>query len=164
MAGAHRHRGGPGSVGGVLPRGQYDQGEAHLPGPSIWPIVVAVGAAVALPGSIHNLPSEVQIGLIVPGIMAVVLGLIAWIDEDRLAPAHAARRRLIMALADRPTPYSPPTTGRRSETEASLHLRTLREIARLRFNFPTGEHGVSSAERGERNVSLVNLEKLASRT
>ncbi len=122
------------------PAGRYGQGEAYQPGPSIWPIVVVVGAAIALPGSVNSLPLGVQLGLIVSGIVVAVAGLIAWVQEDRSAPLHAARGRLIMAPADPPAPYAPPITGRRSEKVASLHLRTLREIARLRFSFPAHKY------------------------
>jgi hypothetical protein len=99
-----------------------------------------VGAALALPGSVDSLPLGVQLGLIVSGVVVAVAGLIAWVQEDRSAPLHAARGRLIMTPADPPAPYAPPVTSRRSEAGAAVHIRTLQDIARLRFNFPAHEY------------------------
>lgn len=40
----------------------------------------------------------------------------------------------------RPRVYQPPTAALRSEAREALHLRALRDIARLRFNFPTPKY------------------------
>ena len=121
------------------PGGHNGQGDTYQPGVTIWPLVAVLGAAIGVPGLVHGLPSALQATLIATGVLVGVVAVIGWFRDDLLAPVHAARRRLMTTPVDPPAPYVSLTAAVRSESEAALHLRTLQEVARLRFNFPTHE-------------------------
>ena len=125
---------------GVSSGGEQDWAEAYEPSASGWPLVAVVAAVIALPGLVHGLPREVQVGLILLASHLGMLAILGWIRDDLRASPRAARWRLVTARADSPTPYSPPVPHRRSEMDTALHLRALQRIARLRFDFPTEEH------------------------
>ncbi len=112
--------------------------EMHVPA-SIWPIIAALGAALAVPGLVHDLPVAAQGAFFALGAMVGVTGLVGWLEDDRAAPLRAGRRRLMMTPADLPVAYAPPLAWR-GELASALHLRALKDIARLRFDFPTARY------------------------
>lgn len=57
--------------------GHQGQDAAHLPGPSFWPILLAVGIAMSLIGVIT------KIEVVVIGLAVVVAALAGWVREAR---------------------------------------------------------------------------------
>jgi len=51
-------------------------GEIHLPGPSIWPVILGLGAAVLVTGVVFRGP------VLVLGLLIFLAGIIGWIFED----------------------------------------------------------------------------------
>lgn len=113
------------------------QGESPLSKPGIWPLVGALGLALALPGLIIDLPTAARAALVVAGAPLAAAGLIGWLQEKRSGPLPAARPQ---GPAGPAQVYEPPTAARRSEARALTHQQALRDIARLRFNYPTNRY------------------------
>ncbi|MFZ0994996.1 MAG: cytochrome c oxidase subunit 4 [Candidatus Dormiibacterota bacterium] len=59
------------------PELQHAEGTPHLPGPSFWPILLAVGIAMSLIGVIT------KIEVVVIGLVIVVASLVGWVREAR---------------------------------------------------------------------------------
>jgi cytochrome c oxidase subunit 1 len=59
------------------PEGHPDDGPTHVPGPSFWPILLALGIAMSLIGVIT------KIEVVVIGLIIVVASLTGWVREAR---------------------------------------------------------------------------------
>jgi hypothetical protein len=57
----------------VVDREDQHESSEHLPGPSFWPIVLALGTAMTLTGVVTKL------ALVIVGLVVVVVGLGGWI-------------------------------------------------------------------------------------
>jgi len=55
----------------------HADGTTHLPGPSFWPILLAVGIAMSLIGVIT------KIEVVVVGLVIVLAALVGWVREAR---------------------------------------------------------------------------------
>ena len=53
-------------------RGQHEQHEVHLPPPSVWPFVIAVGAAVTGWGML------MKPAITIAGVIVVIMGTVGW--------------------------------------------------------------------------------------
>ncbi len=114
------------------------EAEGHPPAATIWPLVSVLGAALLLPGLLHELPEPVRAVLIGAGSLIAVTGIAGWLLDDERAPAIAARWRLLSGRAG--PVYEPPAEARRTEKGTARHLKALQDIARARFDFPTPRH------------------------
>jgi hypothetical protein len=60
-----------------MPEGHGDDGATHLPGPSFWPFLLAIGIAMSLIGVIT------KIEVVVIGLIIVLVSLTGWVREAR---------------------------------------------------------------------------------
>lgn len=59
------------------PEGEHETGSPHLPGPSFWPFLLALGIAMSLIGVIT------KVEVVVIGLLLTVVSLGGWIREAR---------------------------------------------------------------------------------
>jgi hypothetical protein len=55
-----------------------DHGDIHLPPPSIWPLILAIGMAILAMGLVFRGP------VLILGLLVFVAALLGWIFEDDL--------------------------------------------------------------------------------
>lgn len=70
----------------IVPEGELEEEAIHMPDPSIYPLILAVGVAIALFGIpfFTTRMGGLSVGLLIslPGVLVLAWGLVGWLLED----------------------------------------------------------------------------------